>query len=59
VNFEISSFWHFRCREVEGAMIFGIESFKLPGSRKDERSRFIGSWRILAIDHVGGEVSGI
>jgi hypothetical protein len=30
VNFEILTFRHFGCREVEEATIFGIESFKLP-----------------------------
>jgi hypothetical protein len=34
VNFGISTFRHFGCREVEEATIFGIESFKLPVHEK-------------------------
>jgi hypothetical protein len=34
VNFGISAFRHFGCREVEEAVIFGIESFKLPVHEK-------------------------
>jgi hypothetical protein len=59
VNFRISKFRHFACREVEEATIFGNREFQTPGSQKAERSRVIGSWRISAVDHVGGEVFGI
>jgi hypothetical protein len=47
----ISAFQHFGVREVEEASDFGIESFKLPVQT--------GSRNISAIDHVGGEASGI
>jgi hypothetical protein len=42
VSFRILAFQHFRCREVEGAAIFGIKSFKLSGLLKAERSKVIG-----------------
>jgi hypothetical protein len=32
------------------------QEFQTPSSRKAERSKVVGSWRISIVDHVGGEV---
>jgi hypothetical protein len=57
----------FRYFSISSLQVSGIRvyndlwnrEFQTPGSRKAERSRVVGSWRISAIDHIGGEVSGI
>jgi hypothetical protein len=45
----ISVFWHFEVREVEEAVIFGIESFELP-VREIPKDLIFASFKLSAVD---------
>jgi hypothetical protein len=55
-DFDISSL---RVSGSRGGNDLWNRDFQTPSSRKVERSRVVRSWRISAIDNVGGDILGI